>query len=184
MLQVAKGPKTIEDESVTILRTRNYSVLIKDAITGSIEQVTYNLEADDLPLFRAPQPEDEDKRNHRVMKNKAHFQTSVRKLTDSTFFFPSKGLFSLICYSEMLENSTDIYKCNIDQISDIQSLPSIKMNKGVFDVKIKSAPNSNPANTKVMYVTDIKAPTFPSTQRFMDIQCSFDVSKFTLLLNY
>lgn len=176
MLQVSKGPKTFEDESVTILRTRNYSVLIKDAITGAIEQVTYNLEADDLPLFRTPLPEDEDERNHRVMKNKAHFQTSVRKLTDSTYFFPSKGLFNLICTTEMVENTTETYKCNIDQISGIETPPAIKTNKGDFKLKVKSAPISNPAKTKILYVTDIRAPTIPPVQRFVDIQCSFDVS--------
>lgn len=170
-----KGPKTIEDEALTILRTRNYSILIKDAITGVIEQITYNLEVDDLPLFRTPPEEDEDKRNQRVMKNKAHFQTSIRKLTESTFFFPTKDLYRLICLKD-LKGSSEMYGCGIEQLADYQQQPSINTNEGSFSMKVKSAPSmTNHPDIKVLYVTDIK-----QANGFVDTQCSLNVSLFRL----
>lgn len=151
---------------------------MKDAETGAVEEVTYNLAADDLPLFRSPRPEDEDRRNHRLMKNKGHFQTAIRKLTDSTFFFPTSGLYKLTCYTESNGNTTDSLECNILQTSDQLLEPTLLMNRGIFDVKVKSAPSSNPANMKTLYVTEIN-PSEPEdfqTSTFLGSQCSFDVS--------
>ncbi|XP_046673323.1 uncharacterized protein LOC124362668 [Homalodisca vitripennis] len=175
-----KGPKTLEAESTTILRTRNYTILIKDTITDTTDQVMYNLHAEDLPLFRAPRPEDEDKRNHRLMKNKAHYQTSVRKLTDSTFFFPTSGLLDLVCSIDSVDNLTDIFSCIIQQSTDMISPSAVKINRGILDVKVKSAPSSNPANMRTLYVTDIDVADTPQElqilQEFVNAQCSLDNS--------
>ncbi|KAG8298219.1 hypothetical protein J6590_018623 [Homalodisca vitripennis] len=175
-----KGPKTLEAESTTILRTRNYTILIKDTITDTTDQVMYHLHAEDLPLFRAPRPEDEDKRNHRLMKNKAHYQTSVRKLTDSTFFFPTSGLLDLVCSIDSVDNLTDIFSCIIQQSTDMISPSAVKINRGILDVKVKSAPSSNPANMRTLYVTDIDVADTPQElqilQEFVNAQCSLDNS--------
>jgi hypothetical protein len=178
LLQASKGPKTLEAESTTILRTRNYTVLVKDPSTGRVERVTYHLQADDLPLFRSPKPEDEDKRNHRLMQNKAHFPTSVRQLTESTYFFPTKGFHKLVCTLDV-DNTTELISCQINQPEDSEQYP-ISINRGVIDLKVKSAPSSNPANMKVLYITDFETTMLPQgstkSNGFMDVQCGLDVS--------
>lgn len=159
------------------MRTRNYTIYIKDTVSGLTN--TIPLQPDDVPLFRTPQPEDEDQRNHKLMKNKGHFQTAIRKLTESTYFFPSGGLYKLICFSESIDNSTESLSCTIQQQTDKSLKTSVDMKQGIFDIKIKSAPGSNPANMKIFYVTDIEpAKTLQDTlhSEYMDAQCSLGVS--------
>ncbi|XP_054269078.1 uncharacterized protein LOC128990629 [Macrosteles quadrilineatus] len=176
---VSKGPKTIEAESTTILRTRNYTVLVKDTSTGNVEQITYYLHADDLPLFRSPRPEDDDKRNHRLMQNKAHFPTSVRQLTETTYFFPTKGFHKLFCSLENVDNATEIVSCHIEHPEESVNYP-INIHRGMIDLKVKSAPSSNPANMKVLYITDFETSMLPQdplkVNGFMDVQCGLDNS--------
>lgn len=177
VIQETKGPKTLEEESKTILRTRNYTIYIKDTVSGLTD--TIPLQPDDVPLFRTPHPEDEDQRNHKLMKNKGHFQTAIRKLTESTYFFPSGGLYRLICFSESIDNSTESLSCNIQQQIDKSLKTSVNMKQGIFDIKVKSAPGSNPANMKIFYVTDIepaKALQDTHNSEYMDAQCSLGVS--------
>lgn len=151
--------------------------MIKDTVSGLTDLIT--LQPDDIPVYRTPQPEDEDQRNHKLMKNKGHFQTAIRKLTESTYFFPSGGLYKLICSSESIDNSTESLSCNIQQQIDKSLQTTVNMKQGIFDIKVKSAPGSNPANMKIFYVTDIQpAKTLKDTHHseYMDAQCSLGVS--------
>lgn len=132
------------------------------------------MKADDLPLFKAPRPEDEDKRNLRKMVNKQHFPTSVRKLTDTMYFFPTSGLYNLSCESEDESNTTALYLCNIEKSSEI--FPSVVASKAeVLDMKVKSAPSKNPANVKTLYVTDMNI-LHGVGKSFMDATCGVEVS--------
>uniref|UniRef100_A0A1B6CUD4 Major facilitator superfamily (MFS) profile domain-containing protein n=1 Tax=Clastoptera arizonana TaxID=38151 RepID=A0A1B6CUD4_9HEMI len=170
--QGIKGPKTLEDESKAILSTRNYTVILKNILRNTSDQYTYTLKADDLPLYKAPRPEDEDKRNLRQMVNKQHYPTSVRKLTDMTYFFPTSGLYNFSCAPENEKNITESYLCNIEKINGV--FPSVVASKArSLDMKIKAAQSKNAENINKLYVTDINV-LHGNKYEFMDTICGLE----------
>lgn len=181
VLQVGKGPQTIDAESAAILRTRNYTVVITDTYSNTSDQFMYTLQADDLPLFRAQTAEDLDKRNFRLMKNKKHYQTSVRQLTDKTYFFPTSGLYNLTCEITEIDNLTDIYVCNIMKTNG-EFIPSIisKAKAASFSIRVKSEPGRHAESIKTLYVTEINpiGKALTTNNEYIDATCGYEVSAY------
>ncbi|XP_014276523.1 uncharacterized protein [Halyomorpha halys] len=88
----ARGPQTPAEEEAAILRARSYTVSPPGGATYS-----YTLTARDLPLYKENKGKDDDIRNSRLLQNPGHYPTSVRKLKDDKFFFPTSGLYHLSC---------------------------------------------------------------------------------------
>uniref|UniRef100_A0A0A9W421 Major facilitator superfamily domain-containing protein 6-A n=1 Tax=Lygus hesperus TaxID=30085 RepID=A0A0A9W421_LYGHE len=90
------GPKTEEEEAKAILKIRSYRVKAQDS--NGTDTYTYTLGPGDLPLYVVPK--DPDVRNMKIMHNQGNYGSSVRQLTATRFFFPTKGLYSLSCSGE------------------------------------------------------------------------------------
>ena len=117
----------IQDDNNTnylLPRTRNYDVIISDNITNTF---SYSLTSEQLPEEIQGKPKD-DLRNHLKLKNNEFYRTSVRMISNNSFFFPTTGLYNLSCE---LVNSTlsTTYQCrfgdglNVEEgISKIQTI--------------------------------------------------------------
>ncbi|XP_073990994.1 uncharacterized protein [Rhodnius prolixus] len=92
-----RGPKTVNEEAEAVLRTRSYTVIVRAMQeNNTTDAYIYTLGSEDLPLYKERYVDD-DIRNARKMKNKGHFTTSVRKLSESKYFFPTSGLYTFKC---------------------------------------------------------------------------------------
>lgn len=116
-----KGPQNASEEEAAILRARSYTVLVPNG-----PSFKYTLTARDLPLYKADIGRDNDIRNSRKLENTGHFPTSVRKLKEGEYFFPTSGLYELSCQDD--GNGTSACQT-------LQTAPSSKVKPSPFKVK-------------------------------------------------
>ncbi|XP_039285429.1 uncharacterized protein LOC111051467 [Nilaparvata lugens] len=89
-----RGPSSLDNESLAILRARSYTIAFEDADANTTDDYTYLLSADDLmPIHDV----DDDLRRYRHMENFGRYHSSVRKFNNNTYFFPAGGLYDFVC---------------------------------------------------------------------------------------
>ncbi|XP_033209800.1 uncharacterized protein LOC117168332 [Belonocnema kinseyi] len=102
----------------SLLEERAYTI----EITEKESVIVFNYTTPETKLKKVID-ETEDVRSHRKLKNDAFFKTSIREITNNTFYFPTDDLYQFKCNqiideSKEGKNVTKILKCGFDQIYD------------------------------------------------------------------
>ncbi|KAK9504834.1 hypothetical protein O3M35_009014 [Rhynocoris fuscipes] len=151
-----RGPKTVMEEGEAVLRTRSYTIIVRSLEQNLTDKYRYTLGSEDLQLYKEV-VKNVDARYARKMKNKGHFPTSIRKLSDWKYFFPTSGLYSFKCSPE-----PDISEGNITcsvQLEREEVPSSIKNTVITYDVVLRN----NPLSTDTFfnnYIMESMKPKF------------------------
>jgi len=87
-----------------ILQTRRYKVKISSTSPNDTQEIyPYALKAEQMPSSVV---EDTDLRSNRFWKDNKFYRTSVRSVSNNSYFFPTTGMYNITCG---LVNMT--YKC-------------------------------------------------------------------------
>ncbi|KAJ9578796.1 hypothetical protein L9F63_005004, partial [Diploptera punctata] len=94
-------PEKYGDDNISyvLTRTKNYDIIITDNITNTF---SYSLTSEQMPQEILEKPKD-DLRNHLKLKSNEFYRTSVRMISNDSYFFPTTGLYNFSC---QLLNST------------------------------------------------------------------------------
>lgn len=84
-----------QNTSQHILETRRYDVVVSSPSPKNAKEIfSYTLTSEQKPLSAN---EDTDLRSHRFRKNNDFYRTSVRSISNNSFFFPATGLYNFSC---------------------------------------------------------------------------------------
>lgn len=123
-----------QDTSQRILRTQRYDVMISSDFPKNAKEIySYALTSEQMP----PVDEDMDLRSHRFRKNNDFYQTSVRNISNNSFFFPTTGLYNLSC---VIANTT--YKCQFGNNASVEGVSRIQTSRHRFKTSLLLA-NTN-----------------------------------------
>lgn len=125
--------------SYQLPRTKNYDVIISDTLTNTF---SYSLTSEQMPEDIKDKPQD-DLRNHLKLKNNEFYRTSVRKISNNSFFFPTTGLYNFSCE---LVNSTlfTTYQCKFGEGLNVQEgVSKIKTMRKHFTANLFLSDNKN-----------------------------------------
>ena len=78
-----------------ILQTRRYDVMISSTSPNDTQNIYhYTLTAEQMPSSVV---EDRDVRSHRFWKDNKFYRTSVRSVSNTSYFFPTTGIYNITC---------------------------------------------------------------------------------------
>lgn len=78
-----------------ILQTRRYDVMISSTSPNDTQDIYhYTLRADQMPSSVV---DDLDLRSHRFWKENKFYRTSVRSVSNNSYFFPTTGIYNITC---------------------------------------------------------------------------------------
>jgi len=86
------------DKKITsqdILQTRHYEVIISSTSPNDTQEIyPYTLTAEQMPSLVV---DDRDLRSHRFWKENKFYRTSVRSVSNNSYFFPTTGMYNITC---------------------------------------------------------------------------------------
>jgi hypothetical protein len=78
-----------------ILQTRRYEVMISSTSPNDTQEIyPYKLTAEQMPSSVV---DDRDVRSHRFWKDNKFYRTSVRSISNNSYFFPATGMYNINC---------------------------------------------------------------------------------------
>lgn len=81
--------------SQDILQTRHYEVIISSTSPNDTQEIyPYTLTAEQMPSLDV---DDRDLRSHRFWKENKFYRTSVRSVSNNSYFFPTTGMYNITC---------------------------------------------------------------------------------------
>jgi hypothetical protein len=90
-----------------ILQTRHYEVMISSTSPNDTQEIyPYTLTAEQMPSAVV---DDRDLRSHRFWKDNKFYRTSVRSVSNNSYFFPTTEMYNITCG---LVNM--VYQCTFD----------------------------------------------------------------------
>lgn len=102
-----------QDMTQRILQTHLYDVIISSPFSKKAKETyAYTLTSEQMP---SSVDEDTDLRSHRFRKNNDFYQTSVRSISNNSFFFPTTGLYNFSC---VIANMT--YQCQFGNNTSVE----------------------------------------------------------------
>lgn len=114
-----------------ILQTRHYNFIISSTSPNDTQEIyPFALKAEQMPSLVV---DDTDLRSHRFWKDNKFYRTSVRSVSNNSYFFPTTGIYTIACG---LVNMT--YKCtfgsNFGVDTDVSSMqtPIYRFKKILF----------------------------------------------------
>lgn len=77
------------------MQTRHYEVMRSRTSPNDTQEIyPYTLTAEQMPSSVA---EDRDLRSHRLWKDNKFYRTSVRSVSNNSYFFPTTGMYNITC---------------------------------------------------------------------------------------
>lgn len=147
-------------DSAAILSTPSYGIHFLDTKLNSSKTVTYELEN----TFQK-QPK-QDLNNHRTLTNNERYKTSVRKLSENAYFFPTVGLFNFSC-----ELKEDILALNVTNTNTTGKPREVKK---VYVCRFGTVQNVQKTNVFKQKFS-VKVTAKNNTEDFLENMLTFDV---------
>lgn len=114
--QVSPSLSTNDEKraSQSILQTHHYDVMINNTSPNDIQEIyPYTITAEQMPSSVV---DDRDLRSHRFWKDNKFYRTSVRSVSNNSYFFPTTEMYNITCG---LVNMT--YQCTFGSNFDVDT---------------------------------------------------------------
>ncbi|GLV43083.1 uncharacterized protein CBL_14239 [Carabus blaptoides fortunei] len=147
-------------DSAAILSTPSYGIHFLDTKSNYSKTVTYELEN----TFQK-QPK-QDLNNHRTLTNNERYKTSIRKLSENAYFFPTVGLFNFSC-----DINEETLSLNVTDTNTTGKPPEVKK---VYVCRFGTLQNVYKANAfRQKFSVQVTAKN--TTEDFLENMLTFDV---------
>jgi hypothetical protein len=152
---MSPAPLTTDDidPSQRIFQTRQYDVTISSSFPKNAKDTySYTLTSEHMP---SSTEEDSDLRSHRFKKNNDFYRTSVRSVSNNSYFFPTTGLYDLNCF---LVNMT--YECEFGNSTSVEGgVSRIEKSRDSFRTTLLLADKNTTHSTLVVMGISDWTPT-------------------------
>ncbi|XP_043287431.1 major facilitator superfamily domain-containing protein 6-B [Venturia canescens] len=138
-----------ETDHQAMLQSRGYTVRHFDLAEGLNTSYAYTLTESELPP--PLKAYSDDLREHRKMKNNEYFKTSVRQLSKSTYFFPTRQLYDYRCTRRVPTQSS------VESVDNSTSLGAPKRNESFCEFGEISSEGKRVANVYPDIWTKLKS---------------------------